>query len=903
MSLYDNLGYSISPDVLPQQSVPLAKKLEEPTTEGEKSWSQQCMDSLERIGRSQFNSNLRLVENYEMIKGRFIYDHYFHTEGYTDVMSQLNAEMQMPSYLRHYDIISQVVNTMSGEWQKRPDTFSVRQIGDDASAEYLRTKMEMTVQMVTTKINNEINQKLVQQGIDPARTDFNSPEEQQQYQQQIAQLKQQMTPTDIQKYMDTDFLTIAEVWGQHQREFDKEFFNLPEKEKVEFEDMLVADRCFRHFYVAPDGYKQETWNPVNTFFNKSPDIVPIEDGDFVGRIFNISINTIIDRYGSKLKKEDFDLLYDRQNKDKNTKWDDSKFNWVYDNYMFPFKDYETYDIMRASWNKPYDSNTLIPQATGSIFGGNSGSLLDGRPGYYFVTEAYWKTQKKLYKLTYFDPELQQIVVDIVDENVKIPKRFKESARVFDDDHDIDTYCVTEVNEVWKGIKISTGADKKLKRDIYLDIGPNDFQFKGDRDLYGCRLPVCGQVFSVRNSRSMSLVDMMKPYQIGYNVCMNQIYQLMEKEIGMFVIMDVNMLPNSKDWGGEDAWSKWMLIAKATGLLPADTKPTNIQGALAASGGFLPKIIDLNLAAQMVSRVNLAKFFEEQALKQVGFNQYRTGNFASTSTATGVQQGSQQSYNNTESYFTNFSNYLRRAAQMSLDIAQFVQCTKPEIPINYIKSDFSRAFAIVKGTDLILPQLGVFVTNSQEVLRQLEMMRQYALENNTAGMTPPDVADTILMNSPKEIRNQLKKSYERVMQQQEQMQQAQQQAQQAALQLQQQQLATEHQEFEDKLQNNLDVQQLRSGAQILSQGGDNSAVESDSNFTNQLKQQTLDNQQATQQQSQTLKERQQQHKENYDQQKLDLENRKLDTDLQVQNMETETARIQKGIDRKPSNNNT
>src|SRR5690606_5852570 len=147
------------------------------------------------------------------------------------------------------------------------------------------------------------------------------------------------------------------------------------------------------------------------------------------------------------------------------------------------------------------------------------------------------------------------------------------------------------------------------------------------NIYGCKLPVCGEVFSARNGKSASLVDMMKPHQIGYNVAMNQLYQIAEKEIGMFVVMDVNLFPDAKDWGGEDAWNKWMLLAKNLGMLPADTSPANVSSSLAATGGFLPKVLDLNLAAQMVSRMNMAKFFEEQALKQVGFNQYRLGNYS------------------------------------------------------------------------------------------------------------------------------------------------------------------------------------------------------------------------------------------------------------------------------------
>ena len=78
-------------------------------------WGQRCMDALETIGKSQFTNNLKLIENYEMIKGRFIASHYFYTEGYDSTISQLAAELELPNYLRHYDIISPVINTLSGE--------------------------------------------------------------------------------------------------------------------------------------------------------------------------------------------------------------------------------------------------------------------------------------------------------------------------------------------------------------------------------------------------------------------------------------------------------------------------------------------------------------------------------------------------------------------------------------------------------------------------------------------------------------------------------------------------------------------------------------------------------------------------------------------------------------------
>jgi hypothetical protein len=32
-------------------------------------------------------------------------------------------------------------------------------------------------------------------------------------------------------------------------------------------------------------------------------------------------------------------------------------------------------------------------------------------------------------------------------------------------------------------------------------------------IHECKLPVCGSIFNNRNGRSMSLVDLLKPYQV------------------------------------------------------------------------------------------------------------------------------------------------------------------------------------------------------------------------------------------------------------------------------------------------------------------------------------------------------------------------------------------------------
>lgn len=734
-------SYISSSNTLPPQMIPLQDKDED--------WEKDNLDALETIASNQISRNAGLVENYQMIKGKFIFKHYLDDPGYDGMMSQLSKEFELPNYLKHYDLISPVVNTLIGEWSKRPDTFRVKDWSDGGTSEFERKKNELLLEYVQETINIEINKALVMSGL----LDYQpqSEEEAVQIQQQIDALRQSMTPPEIESYMKTDFRTTSEIWGENRLAANLQRFNIKEKERKEFEDMLVASRCFRHFYLTSNGYDIETWNPINVFYHKSPDIQYIEDGDYVGRQFVATIADIIDRYGYLMTDEQIESLQGEYTKSKKL-WDehpDGRF--VYDNNMVPFLGYPGWKIAHNNLN-PYDTTTLPEINLNNLTEQTSGFFNTGN-GYYKVTEGYWKSQEKIHLISYIDPETGEVLKTLVDENVHIPKRFKKVKSLMDDDLLPNTYTSTYVNRVYKGVKINLG---NREQSLYF-VKPNEFQFKGDINIYNAKLPVCGQIFNMRNSEPMSLVDLMKPHQIGYNVAMNQLYNYMEKEISAFMIFDVNMFVNSKDWGGEDNWAKWMGIANSLGMVPIDTSPQNISGAQSVSGGQFPKVIDIDLGARMLSRMNIAKFFEERALAQVGFNQYRLGAYASTTTATGVQQGAAQSYAQTESYFSQFSEYLRRCKRMELDIAQFVESKQKEISISYITNDLTNAWIKVIGSSLLLSDIYVFVSDSQEVLRQLESLRQLGLNNNTSGASMAELSEIMITNSPQNIIRILKES--------------------------------------------------------------------------------------------------------------------------------------------------
>jgi hypothetical protein len=729
---------------LPAQMVSLAKKNAQ--------WVKDNMDSLERIGTIQYYYNMSLIENYQMVKGKFIFSHYLEQDEYADMVHQLSREFEIPNYLRHYDIISQVINTLSGEYQKRPDNFRVKGYDENTTNNYIREKTRLLLQYVMQDINNEVNLRLSEMGLNPNKSDFKSQQEQQQYQQQVDQQRQALTPPEVEKYMKYTWQDTAEIWGQYQLEVDKQRFLLMEKERVEFEDMLIADRCFRHFYLTSNGYNQETWNPVNTFFHKSPEVDWVEDGDYVGRIIYLTVNDCIDRYGYMMKKgtiKDLELTKDLMGKMYGKDGQGIAYGAV-----VPYQNYGDGKLMRDAFGvnpaAPY-----IPTFTGDFLSTEISThnpyFLNTR-GYLKVLEAYWKSQKKIGKVTYLDPETNQVAKMLVDETFVVPEGFKEvDSAIYENDDGINTVSWTWVNEVWRGIKICKHGTQ-LKDDIYLNASPLPFQFKGDINPYYAKLPVCGAIFNNRNSQSMSLVDLMKPWQIGFNVSANQLYQTMQREIGRFLIMDVNMLTNIKDWGGENSYEKFLLVAKSLGLTFVDTSPQNMKGA--NPGGQMPKMIDMDESARMMSRMKIMEFFEQKALSQVGITPQRLGSVAASETATGTQQAIQQSYAQTESYFTRFSEYKKRTLRMNLNIAQYVQSKEKDVTIMYTKSDMSRAFLKMNGTELMLSDLQVYVSDSQEDMRQLEALRQLFLTNNNTGASPVDLAAVITSNSPSEIKAQL-----------------------------------------------------------------------------------------------------------------------------------------------------
>jgi hypothetical protein len=277
---------------------------------------------------------------------------------------------------------------------------------------------------------------------------------------------------------------------------------------------------------------------------------------------------------------------------------------------------------------------------------------------------------------------------------------------------------------------------------------------------------------------------MKPYQIAYNIVNNQIADILVDELGTIIMLDQNTLPRhslGEDWGKGNL-AKAYVAMKNFQMLPLDTSITNTENAL--NFQHFQKL-DLSQTERLMSRINLANYFKQQAYEVIGVNPQRMGQQLSQQTATGVEQAVSASYAQTEMFFIQHCDYLMpRVHQMRTDLAQYYHSTKPSARLTYTTTADEKVNFEINGTDLLLRDLNIFCTTTANNRAVLEQLKQMAMSNNTMGASIYDLGKVMQSDSLSELNGALKSSEQKQqemkqqeMQNQQQMQQQQQQSQQ------------------------------------------------------------------------------------------------------------------------------
>jgi hypothetical protein len=772
----------------------------------------------------------------------------------------------------------------------------------------LEQKRAAVEEVLLAEAQTKIVAALMQQGLDP-----NSPEAQQQM--DPSQLK---TLPEIEGFFKKDYRSLVEQWATHQHKVDVERFKLDELEERGFRDSLITDREFWHFQMMEDDYNVELWNPVLSFYHKSPDARYISQANWVGKTDMFTVADVIDKFGYLMTTEQLEALeaiYPIRSAGYNiggmqndgSYYDATKTHeW---NVNLPSLAYRQYTSMVSG--NILEGGDVISQ----ILSEGEDYNVAGTAYLLRVTTAYWKSQRKVGHLTKVS-ENGEVFTEVVTEDYKVIDKPIYDTRLFKNKTK-DNLVFGEhidwiwINEVWGGVKIGPNIPSFWGMNnpggftpIYLGveknkIGPLKFQFKGDSSLYGCKLPVEGAVFSDRNTKSTALLDLMKPYQIAYNIVNNQIADILVDELGTVILLDQNTLPRhslGEDWG-KGNYAKAYVAMKNFQMLPLDTSITNTENAL--NFQHFQKL-DLSQTERLLSRIQLANYFKQQAYEVIGVNPQRMGQQLSQQTATGVEQAVNASYAQTEVYFIQHCDYLMpRVHQMRTDLAQYYHSTKPSARLTYVTTADEKVNFQINGTDLLMRDLNIFTTTTANHRAVLEQLKSMAIQNNTTGASIYDLGKIIQSDSIADVNSALKASEEKANQLKQQEMQTQQQMQQEQLQAQaeQQKLKLDHDamEAEKNRQRDVLVAEIRAA-------GMGSMVDINQNLQSDYMDAMKDIRQEQQYEDQTNLERQKEVNRNMlASEKNNIEREKMQAQREIADKQLQIARENKNKYDKTNNN--
>lgn len=865
-------------------------------------WAAWNIDWLELQGMEFLRLNARkLLKNYKLAKGIIDKTDYIVADDndYAQMIDVLTKEDQSALELKFYPIIPNVVNVLCGEFSKRYNKIQFRAVDDLSYNEMLEQKRIQVEQNLLADAEAKLIARMIEMGMDPASEEA---------QQQLAPENIKSLP-EIEDFFRKDYRSLVEEWASHQYNVDEERFKMAELEERGFRDMLITDREFWHFRMLEDDYEVELWNPVLTFYHKSPDSRYISEGNFVGKLDLMTVSDVIDKYGYLMTEEQ---LHSLQNiypaksalyqvngyQNDGAYYDPSRSHeW---NTNMPGLDYRRFV---SNWsNDPARGGDIV-----SAILSESDDVLNWGQGYLMrVCTVYWKTQRKVGHLTKITEE-GEIIQEIIDETFKVTEKPIYDTSVFKNKTK-ETLLQGEhidwiwINEVWGGVKVGPNLPAFWRSNISNNINPIyvgvnrtkpgriPFQFKGSQTLYGCKLPVEGRVFSDRNTKSTSLVDLMKAYQVGYNMVNNQIADILVDELGTVIMFDQNALPRhsmGEDWG-KGNYAKAYVAMKDFQMLPLDTSITNTENATNFNHY---QVLNMEQSNRLMGRINLANYFKQQCFDAIGVNPQRLGAPMGQETATGVTQALNQSYAQTEIYFNQHSDYLMpRVHQMRTDLAQYYQSRNPSVRLSYITTEAEKVNFTINGTDLLLRDFNIFATTKTNHRAILDQLKQLALTNNTTGASIFDLGNIVKADSIAEITDILKGAEQKQMAMREQEMQTQRQMQEQALQAkaqeEQMKLQFEAQENDKDRQNEILVAEIRAA-------GYGSGVDINQNMMSDYRDAMNDIRKTTEYQEQmNLKREQNAITNSMTQKKLDVERDRLATQRDIANTQLEIARENK-----------
>jgi len=855
-------------------------------------WASMTMNFLESQGMLQLRRNLNwMSRNYQLANNEIDKRDYIKDldNEYTDLLNRLTDE-NSATELRSVPFTQLIINSLVNEFTKRPSKISFNMLDDKSMDEMFQEKGDKIEHTLMAQCAIKQQNKMMELGLAP---------DSEEGKQMVAPETIKSLP-EIQNFYTMNYRSMYQEWAEHQMKIDDERFMMDEQKRMCFKDSLVADRAFWEIMMKEQDYEVRRWNPKQVFYRKSPNERWIQNGQWVGYLTLMTVPDVLDMYGWMMSEEQ-QIALNRFYPAKSAAY--AEDGQRPENFWDPTMSYEFNRTGPGIGMRQVTSVLgLNADGTGDIVNqlfADSEDIIDTQYTQLVrVSTIYWKTQRHVYELSRVDAD-GKFTSDLVSDSYVVTDKpvyntlvYKEKTKenlVFGEHLD-----GIWVNETWGGIKVGPNlpvygwtGDGNNFSPMYLGIRGGKpsklpFQFQGENDKWNSLLPVCGSIFNDNNTHSRSVVDALKVYQIGVNMTMMQILDLMIDELGVILTFDPNALPThsmGEDWG-VDPFPKAVQVMKDFSMLP-------VKSSLRETGeGVNPqhlKMLDLSQSQRFLTKMKLHQFFKTEGLAAVGMNEQRLGQPLDREESTGTSEMNMSaSFSTTEHLFTQFDELLVRFHKMRTDTAQFYNSTNPSVRLQYSTSSGMKQWFMMDGRQLDGRDIGVTATNSPHSRHVLDEIKKMVFKNNTTDTAMSDLIGLQMAESIADIERTAKgiemKTREQIRQKQQQEQELQQQQQQHEQQMQKQMLDNENEQKRLDRENKLEVAQVM----IAPKTADAGAIEDTTGKL--MHEQTMHNDKMN------LEKEKEMNKSIIEKQKLDLGKQKLAAENMRTQQQAQTAKL-------------
>ena len=674
----------------PQQKLPLSKKNEK--------WQHDCVNYI--IGEGNIVSGGHNHTRFDELQQYYdLYNSIFDEKDFKKITNPFKVQDGFPATPQDFNIIRPKIDLLIGEETKRPLNFRVVRTSQEAASDLMETQKQMVLSYVQAAITARM-----------------SPEEAQQFQQQLEE-GSILPPEEIAKYMDKDYKDIIENTAYHTLVYLREKLGMDNEFIKGWKDALIGG--LEVYYVGVLGSEpyMERVNPMYFSFDKSPDLEFIEDGSWCCRKMRLPITEVYDRYYDKLTEKDLKKLEEMMN-------------------AVPARDLGQggpLDNFKGIQLHIYDNPEYDERSQHCVN----------------VWHCCWKSFKKIYYVTTMD-EQGQPQVDILDETFK----------PFGDEISIEQDWIIEV---WEGYRCGN--------DLYFGIQPIEYQHVSLDNPNSQKLPYCGAVYSNTNSRPRSLVSILKPLQYMYIVLWYRLELAIARDKGKVVNMDITQIPKSMNITPE----RWMHYLSSVGVnfINPYEEGWNIpsrEGGKPASFNQMTAL-DLTMSNVIAEYIQLMDKIEQLAGTISGITQQREGAVSSSELVGNVERSVVQSSHITEPLFWVHNQCKRRVMNMLLNTAKGAWEESGKQKLSYIFDNGERAFLDITPK-FYYEDMDVFVSDTSkdvENIQKLQQLIQPAMQNGASLLEAAEILTNDNFNVLKQKLKDMQTRQEQLAQQQQQAQ--------------------------------------------------------------------------------------------------------------------------------------